>query len=75
MDKVIEKVKPVAIIHCAAWTNVDDAENQNIRPLVKRINVDGTDNLVKAAKASNAKFLYIYIYLQTMFLMVKELSR
>ena len=48
-----------AIIHCAAWTNVDGAEDSNNKPLVKKINVDGTDNLVKAAKEIGAKFLYI----------------
>ena len=61
-EKVIEivnQLKPDAIIHCAAWTNVDGAEDENNKPLVKKINVDGTDNLVKAAKAINAKFLYI----------------
>ena len=61
-EKVIEivnQLKPDAIIHCAAWTNVDGAEDENNKPLVKKINVDGTDNLVKAAKDINAKFLYI----------------
>ena len=47
------------IIHCAAWTNVDGAEDPNNKPLVKKINVDGTDNLVKASKKIGAKFMYI----------------
>lgn len=55
----ISYLKPYAIIHCAAWTNVDGAEDENNKPLVKKINVDGTDNLVKAAKRVNAKLLYI----------------
>lgn len=59
VNKVINDIKPDAIIHCAAWTNVDGAEDPNNKPLVKKINVDGTDNLVKAAKELNAKFLYI----------------
>ena len=59
VDKVIEEIKPDAIIHCAAWTNVDDAEDPNNKPLVKRINVGGTDNLVKAAKKIGCKFIYI----------------
>lgn len=57
--KVIEELKPDAIIHCAAWTNVDGAEAEENKPLVKKINVDGTDNLVKVAKELGAKFLYI----------------
>ena len=59
VDEVIKIIKPDAIIHCAAWTNVDGAEDSNNRPLVKKINVNGTDNLVKSAKAIGAKFLYI----------------
>ena len=59
VDSLIEKIKPDAIIHCAAWTNVDGAEDLNNKELVKRINVDGTDNLVKAAKRIGAKFIYI----------------
>lgn len=59
VDKVISDLKPDAIIHCAAWTNVDGAESPDNRPLVKKINVDGTDNLVKAAKKIGAKFMYI----------------
>ena len=57
--KIIEELKPDAIIHCAAWTNVDGAEVEENKPLVKKINVDGTDNLVKVAKELGAKFLYI----------------
>ena len=59
VDKIIEEIHPDAIIHCAAWTNVDGAESPDNKPLVKEINVDGTDNLVKAAKDIGAKFLYI----------------
>lgn len=59
VQQTIEFVKPNVIIHCAAWTNVDGAEDENNKPLVKKINVDGTDNLVKAAKAIDAKFVYI----------------
>ena len=59
VDRVVKELKPDAIIHCAAWTNVDGAEDQINKPLVKRINVNGTDNLVKAAKKVGAKFMYI----------------
>ena len=59
VDLLVNEVKPDAIIHCAAWTNVDGAEDPNSKPLVKRINVDGTDNLVKASKRIGAKFIYI----------------
>lgn len=59
VDEVVSNIKPDAIIHCAAWTNVDGAEDENSKHVVKKVNVDGTDNLVKAAKKSGAKFLYI----------------
>ena len=56
---LIAAIKLDAIIHCAAWTNVDGAELEENKPLVKKINVDGTDNLVKAARDFNCKFVYI----------------
>ena len=59
VNQLILSIKPDAIIHCAAWTNVDGAEIDNNKELVKQINVDGTDNLVKAAKEINSKFIYI----------------
>lgn len=59
VKSTIELIKPDAIIHCAAWTNVDGAEDEKNKSLVKKINVDGTDNLVKAAKELGCKFLYI----------------
>lgn len=57
--QIVELIKPDAIIHCAAWTNVDGAEDEKNKPAVKKINVDGTDNLVKVAKELGCKFLYI----------------
>ena len=59
VNEIVKLIRPDAIIHCAAWTNVDGAEDPINKPLVKKINVDGTDNLVKAAKEINAKLLYI----------------
>ena len=59
VDKLVKNIKPDAIIHCAAWTNVDGAEDKNNSLLVRKINVNGTDNLVKAAKKIGCKFIYI----------------
>lgn len=61
-DKVIQvitELKPDAIIHCAAWTNVDAAEDPENLTAVRAVNVDGTKNLADAAKAIGAKMLYI----------------
>ena len=49
-EEVVKNTKPDAIIHCAAWTNVDGAEDENNKQLVKKINADGTENIVKIAK-------------------------
>ena len=57
--KVIAEVKPDAIVHCAAWTAVDLAEDEDKRDKVKAINVSGTQHLAEAAKAVDAKMVYI----------------
>ena len=59
VQKVIEEIKPDAIIHCAAWTNVDRAEDPEKQPLVHRINAEGTQNIADAAKTVDAKMVYI----------------
>jgi dTDP-4-dehydrorhamnose reductase len=57
--KVIAEVKPDAIVHCAAWTAVDLAEDEDKQDKVKAINVSGTQHLAEAAKAVDAKMVYI----------------
>ncbi|MFN2925956.1 dTDP-4-dehydrorhamnose reductase [Lachnospiraceae bacterium YH-ros2228] len=56
---VVKELHPDVIIHCAAWTAVDLAEDEDKQPLVKKINVDGTQNMADAAKAVDAKMVYI----------------
>ena len=55
----IEEVKPDAIIHCAAWTAVDAAEDEENKAKVHAINVDGTRYIAEAAKNVGAKMLYL----------------
>lgn len=55
----IEKLKPDAIIHCAAWTAVDAAEESENRAAVYGSNVLATRYLVEAAKSAGAKILYL----------------
>ena len=57
--ETVNEMKPDAIIHCAAWTNVDGAEAPENREKVWAVNVEGTANLARAAKAVDAKFMYI----------------
>ncbi|RFB43966.1 MULTISPECIES: dTDP-4-dehydrorhamnose reductase [Bacillus] len=53
----VDKVKPDAIIHCAAFTAVDKSEDD--KELCWNVNVEGTKYLATAAKKLNAKFVYI----------------
>ena len=57
--RTIEEIKPDAIIHCAAWTAVDAAEDEENQAKVHAINAVGTQNIADAAKAVDAKMLYI----------------
>lgn len=57
--KTITGVKPDAVIHCAAWTNVDEAEDEANRDKVFRINTEGTGNIAEAAKSADSKMVYI----------------
>ena len=56
---VIEEIKPDVIIHCAAWTAVDAAEEDENRDKVHAINALGTQYIADAAKAVDAKMLYL----------------
>ncbi len=57
--KTITAVKPDAVIHCAAWTAVDLAEDEDKIPLVFKINADGTKYIAEACKQIDAKLLYL----------------
>ena len=55
----IKEIGPDVIVHCAAWTNVDGAEDPANKPLVHKINVEGTQNMADAAKAVDAAIVYL----------------
>jgi len=59
VNKTIENIHPDVIIHCAAWTAVDAAEDEENKAKVHAINVDGTMYIAEAAKAAGAKMLYL----------------
>lgn len=54
---LIEESMADAVIHCAAFTNVDLAETE--RDLCRKINVDGTLNIARACRKQGIKMLYI----------------
>lgn len=56
---VIEEIRPDAIIHCAAWTAVDAAEDEENKEKVHAINALGTKYIAEAAKAVDCKMLYL----------------
>lgn len=56
---VIEEIRPDAIIHCAAWTAVDAAEEDENKDNVDRINHLGTQYIAEAAKSIDCKMLYL----------------
>lgn len=59
VTKVIAEIKPDAVIHCAAWTAVDMAEDDDKVELVRKVNASGTQNIADACKAVDAKMLYL----------------
>lgn len=59
VKKVIEEYKPDAIVHCAAWTAVDMAEDDDKVEKVRAINADGTKYIAEACKETDSKMVYI----------------
>lgn len=59
VKKVIDEIHPDAVIHCAAWTAVDMAEDDDKVDAVRRVNADGTRNIAEACKTVDAKMLYL----------------
>ena len=59
VEKVISETKPDAVIHCAAWTAVDAAEDEENKDMVFAINSNGTRYLAESCKAADCKMIYI----------------
>ena len=57
--RLLSDLKPDAVIHCAAWTAVDAAEDEDKKDLVYAINESATSYLASACKACGAKMMYI----------------
>lgn len=57
--KIITEIKPDAVIHCAAWTAVDMAEDDDKVEAVRKVNAGGTQNIADACKPVDCKMLYL----------------
>ena len=55
----LQAVRPDAVIHCAAWTAVDAAEDDENREKVYAINVSGTEYIARACRELDRKMMYI----------------
>ena len=59
VEAKISDLKPDAVIHCAAWTAVDLAEDEDKKDLVYAVNAKGTQNIANVCKKLNCKMIYI----------------
>lgn len=59
VNKVVGDASPDAVIHCAAWTAVDAAEDEANQPKVIAVNVDGTRNIAEICRKLDCRMIYI----------------
>lgn len=59
VTKTIRKVQPDVVVHCAAWTAVDMAEDDENVAKVRAINATGTENIALICKELDCKMVYI----------------
>lgn len=59
VSRVLREVKPDAVVHCAAWTAVDAAEDMENQSRVHAINAEGTANIAEVCKELDCKMVYI----------------
>lgn len=59
VEETISEINPDVVIHCAAWTAVDMAEDDDKVELVRKVNAGGTRNIANTVKKLDAKMVYI----------------
>ena len=59
VEAALSQIHPDAVIHCAAWTAVDAAEDEENKAKVYAVNVTGTQNIAEACKKLDCKMIYI----------------
>lgn len=58
VDAKLDSLKPEVVYHCAAYTAVDNAEDEG-KQVNRKVNEDGTRNVAETAKRVGAKMVYI----------------
>lgn len=59
VDRILTEARPDAVVHCAAWTAVDMAEDDALVEKVRAINAGGTQNIADACKKLDCKMVYL----------------
>lgn len=59
VESVLKSIGADVVVHCAAWTAVDLAEDEDKKPIVKAVNATGTENIALVCKELNCKMVYI----------------
>lgn len=59
VERVLKETAPDVVVHCAAWTAVDLAEEEDKKPVVEAINATGTKYIADVCKELNCKMVYI----------------
>lgn len=59
VQSVLSETRPQAVIHCAAWTAVDAAEDEANQEKVRLVNAAGTQNIAECCKELHCKMMYI----------------
>lgn len=59
VEKLISRENPDVVVHCAAWTAVDLAEDEDKREKVRLVNAVGTENVALACKKVDCKMVYL----------------
>lgn len=56
---VLQEIQPDAVVHCAAWTAVDAAEDEENASKVMAVNAQGTENIARSCRLLDCKMVYI----------------
>lgn len=59
VSRIIKDAAPDVVVHCAAWTAVDLAEDEDKKDTVYKVNVTGTENIAEVCKELDCKMIYI----------------